>query len=69
MALLLEELEGSPKPEEERFMRLACCVMDANAFRMSLPDTTLAEVTRSAPLLSCYIYFTTCSCFFSIFSC
>lgn len=36
--LLLESLEGSPKPEEERFMRLACCVMDANAFRMTLPS-------------------------------
>ncbi|XP_034237578.1 SET domain-containing protein SmydA-8-like, partial [Thrips palmi] len=34
---LLECLESSPKPEEERFMRLACCVMDANAFRMTLP--------------------------------
>lgn len=37
MNQLLECLESSPKPEEERFMRLACCVMDANAFRMTLP--------------------------------
>ncbi|KAJ1523980.1 hypothetical protein ONE63_010526 [Megalurothrips usitatus] len=37
VGLLLESLEASPSPEEERFMRLACCVMDANAFRMTLP--------------------------------
>ncbi|KAK3927128.1 SET domain-containing protein SmydA-8, isoform A [Frankliniella fusca] len=38
VGLVLECLQDAPKPEEERFMRLACCVMDANAFRMTLPS-------------------------------
>ncbi|KAE8736602.1 hypothetical protein FOCC_FOCC017943, partial [Frankliniella occidentalis] len=43
VGLVLESVKDSPKPEEERFMRLACCVMDANAFRMTLPAAKDAD--------------------------